>query len=110
MKNRCLAKVSRDIVYYDLTADISAQREQGFNEIDSIFSAHNVIPGIQRLVNKYLWNRECLKITLQGELGDLGCRKSTQGMMDRGRDWLDENKISSPISLNGETGFCWELC
>ena len=68
VENQCFAKVSGDTVYYDLTSDVSA-----LGDLDSIFSIHNVIAGIQMLFNKYLWDEECLDNDCDtGQIGRLG--------------------------------------
>lgn len=56
VENQYLAEVSGDTVYYDLTSDISA-----LGDLDSVFSIHNVIAGIQILFNKYLWDGGMLR-------------------------------------------------
>ena len=68
VENQCIAKVSGDTVYYDLTSDVSA-----LWDLDSIFSIHNVIAGIQMLFNKYLLHEECLDNDCDtGQIGRLG--------------------------------------
>lgn len=68
VENQCLAKVSGDTVYYDLISDVFA-----LGDLDSIFSIHNVIAGIPMLLNKYLWDGECLDNDCHtGQIGRLG--------------------------------------